>query len=183
MIVKPSGVQEDSRGLRRFSVHRSLWRMFMNSCVGSSALEQVRGSVPERVHQNVTMASIQKIFTTAQSPILNLHEDEFCVLTEEVDSTQSSRRSCSFIDRKFTSNYQQKCTSSAIPCCVSAENGNLHPRSGEMWETQRNADFVSPSRTFSTPQHRRRASSVRVEDVPRTHNGSTSLRNSDDARE
>ena len=70
-------------------------------CVGSSALGQVRGSVPRRLHQNVNIASIQKIFTTAQSPIRNLHEDEFCGLTEEVDWTQSSQRPCSLIDQEI----------------------------------------------------------------------------------
>ena len=70
-------------------------------CVGSSALEQVPGSVPRRVHQNVNIASIQKIFTTAQSPSRNLRENELCGLTEEVDWTQSSRRSCSLIDQEI----------------------------------------------------------------------------------
>ena len=71
-------------------------------CVGSSALGHVRGSVPRRVHQIVNnMASIQKIFTTPQSPNRNLHEDELCGLTEQVDWTESCWRSCPLIDQEI----------------------------------------------------------------------------------
>ena len=89
MLLKINTIQNDCQ---------TIWRTRRQSClssvprpsiivvnvheflrVGSSALEQARGSVPRRVHQNVNIASIQKIFTTVQSPIRNLHEDNFVV--------------------------------------------------------------------------------------------------------
>ena len=156
----------------------------MNSCVWATcALGQVRGSVPRRLHQNVNIASIQKIFTTAQSPIRNLHEDEF-LWSYRRSGLDSKLSTTMFLDRSGNSPATTS-RSARLQRFRVVSRGKMETSIHDQEKCGRPQEMLisfRPPEHFQLHKHHRRASSVRVEDVPTTHNGSTSLRNSDDVR-
>ena len=80
-------------------------------------------------HSNVffrkwMFARVQKDFTTVQNQIQILQGEELGGLTERLDWTDGPGDRILDLIKQFTSNYSQKCKSSATLCCVSLENLN-----------------------------------------------------------
>ena len=118
-------VLEDSLGLRP------------SGAVGKSALKQRRGSVT-RIPERGNGRCSEDLQRSAKSDS-NTQEDEFHGLTEQnnwIGLKLGDRIPCSI--SKFSINYNQKCTYSAILCCVSADNATripYHSRSGKSRES------------------------------------------------